>query len=444
MQTKRVLVLVFGATTGVTLHEFKVGQGFRLIWNQDIPWAGVPPIYIWPMYWLAGLLDQVKKMATPGTIIASAMWGADVVHINKDRDIANPELHYRSIPESFANDMMLESDIPKSEWSRLMGHVHPEFYQMVFNDAFWRVFTQRCEHLQVVPLADWITTKLSGQLGHDPVMLHNQGAAVATSKLVNRYFNHKLLSVFAPIWRIFKPNELLDLGNEVYVVPCTHDSTLARLILASTGLSWGLWTGSWYGVCHAVADNEGITPGEKTYNAKLVFEAMPGGLTAISNIGMHGPLWKALKNAHGQISYSEAAQMALERLKDTQFTFSDEMLKQKPENFVEKALDLTKNDLGLALAIMAKTIAEYSKKGLNAAASALGLANPQNIAIVGGFSKNAAILKALQLQGLNTVIPPFAGIATQAGMAAQALRLSGTAKTITEALEMIPNLALAE
>ncbi|MCX6724306.1 MAG: hypothetical protein NT155_04025 [Candidatus Staskawiczbacteria bacterium] len=443
----RILVLVFGATTGATLHEFKVNSGYRPIWKKDIPWQMAGKVYFWPMDWLKQVLAEVREMATPGTIIAPAMWGADVVHMWGDR-IEGDVLHYRSVPEAFANQLMAETGIPKHEWSRLMGNVNAEFYQMVFSGAFWRNYTQDQRRLEVVPLADWMTWWLSGYQGHDPVMLCNQGAGAPTSKLVNRYFNENNLDEFAPVWRVFGANELLPLQNGAFVMPCTHDSPIARLILASTGLAWGLWTGSWYGVFRAISKGDKIVASEQTYKAGLVFEAMPGGgVSAISNIAMDGPRYKALKNVNGEISYRDAADLALARIyrvAKNQTIFPDEMMKLEPGAFATAAMAETKGSPNMALAIMANTIAMSSKKGLEAAASALGLSNPESIAIVGGFAENAAILKALELNGINPIVPPFAGMATQAGLAARALCLSGTVKTVEEALAMFPETVLAD
>lgn len=446
MLVTKVLALVFGATAGATLYEFRVGQGFRLVWNKDIPWIMDDKVYVWPMGWLESILHEVREMATPGTIIASAMWGADVVHMSLNGYRAEEVLHYRSIPPDFANDMISQSGIPKHEWSRLMGHVHPEFYQMVFSSAFWRRYTNDRGLVQVIPLADWITLQLSGEKGHDRVMLHNQGAGVATSQLVNSHFNRYEFSEFAPVWDIFEPDELLSLQDDIYVVPCTHDSTLARLVLESTGLPWGLWTGSWYGVYRKITPDISVKPGEGTYNAGLVFEAMPkGGFSAISNIGMHGPRYKALKDAKGRMSYEDAAKLALARIdliKSQGLIFSKELLTQEPDAFARAALVQAKDDLGLALATMVNTIAASSKGGLENAALALGVPKPCEVAIVGGFAENPAILRALDLYGIRAVVPHFAGMATHAGLAAQAMRLYHGSMGIAQALEMFPDQVL--
>ena len=441
---KRVLVLVFGATTGATLYEFIVGRGFRLLWNREIPWTMEGSVFIWPMDWLENILAEVKAQATPGTIISSAMWGADVVHMYEDK-VVGKVLHYRSVPSEYAQKLISDSGISKYEWSRLMGHVHPEFYQMVFNSRYWRQNILYYEgYLKVIPLADWITWKLSGQKGHDKVMLHNQGAGVPTSKLVNRYFDKSHCSQFAPIWSEFSSSQLLEIGNGVSVVPCTHDSALARTVLASTGLSWGVWTGSWYGICKIVSETD--VASERTYDAGLVFEAMPNDATsAISNIGMHGPHYKALKNINGKMSYESAAELALANLDQVivdRYIFNQEILSQKPDDFAKLALEMVKGDLGLALAAMANTIAFSCRAGLSKAALALGTSIPHEVAIVGGFAENAAILKALENYSNKVVVPPFAGLATQAGAAAQALYLAGMASNTGEALKMFPNVEL--
>ena len=441
---ERVLVLVFGATTGVTLHEFKVGCGFRLLWNKEIPWKMEGSVYVWPMSWLEKTLKEVKAEATPGTIIASAMWGADVVHMHED-EIVGKVLHYRSIPSEFAEELKNDSGISDYEWSRLMGHVHPAFYQMVFSSRFWRERTLCESHLQVIPLADWITWKLSGQKGHDHVMLHNQGAGNSTSKLVNIYFDKWDSSLFAPVWLEFSSNQLLETGSSEYVVPCTHDSAYARTILASTDLPWGLWTGSWYGVCKIVEGGTD-TASEKTFNAKLVFEAMPNnGMSAISNIGMHGPLYKALKNVNGEISYERATELALAKLDkviDYKVVYGPKILSQKPEEFAKSALEKVDGDHGLALASMVNTIAVNCESGLTKAASALDVSTPKEVAIVGGFAENSAILTALKGCGIDAIVPPFAGLATQAGAAAHALCLAGEARSTGEALNMFPDVEL--
>ena len=167
-KTEKVLVSVFGATTGVTLYEFVVGRGFRLLWKRDIPWITDGQVYAWPMDWLKGILDEVKAMAAPGAVVTSAMWGADVVHMDGD-DIMGKVLHYRSVPPEFAGRLIKNSGISNYEWSRLMGNVHPAFYQAVFSSCFWRKYTRCDSCLQIIPLADWITWQLSGQKGHDTV-----------------------------------------------------------------------------------------------------------------------------------------------------------------------------------------------------------------------------------------------------------------------------------
>ena len=395
------------------------------------------------MCWLREIIFKVKLLATPGTVIASAMWGADVVNFSNGA-ICDDVLHYRSVPPKFANDMMAGTGIPKYEWSRLMGHVQAEFYQPVFINAFQKTYSGKSYCSHIFPLADWITAELSGQQGHDPVMFHNQGLGVPTSKLVNCHFCPNDLSDFSPMWKIFSYDELLPVKNDAYIMPCSHDSTFARAVLASTGLPWGLWTGSWYGVFRAVKDGDKIVPSEKTYKAGLVFEAMPNnGLSAISNIGMDGPKYKALKNIKGKISYKEASQLALTKITQAvgdKLVFPAELLEKEAGIFAKNALTLAKGDLALALATMANTITENSIKALDDAALALGMQSPNGIAIVGGFAENTAILKALACHGLSNInIPPFAGMATQAGVAAEALRRAGIAPSIEEALKMIPD-----
>jgi len=445
MKVNRVLSLVFGATTGVTLHEFVVGKGYKQLWKRDIPWVTVESVYLlWPMDWLENLLDEVKAMATPGTVIAPAMWGADVVHLNPSNEtIVSPVLHYRSIPSEFAEDLIKESGIPKYEWSWLMGHVHPAFYQMALSSRFWRQCSRRPLYpLRVVPLADWMTLMLTRQKGHDQVMLHNQGAGVSTSKLINTWVNRAYQSDFAPIWPLFSPDELLEIGKDIWVVPCTHDSPLSRSVLASTGLPWGLWTGSWYGVFRQVASGDGITPNVNTFNAGLVSEAMPNnGSSAISNIGMHGLLYKALMKVNGAMSYEEAARLVLNQIPNVTAGYSDDQLAMDPEEFAKRTIKGTGN-LGLALYAMVNTIAMKCQEGLMKAANALGVEMPSTVAITGGFAENPAILQALETHGIKAVVPPFAGLATQAGAAAEALRRAGLAKTTAEALKMFSEVEL--
>ena len=445
IKAEKVLVLVAGATTGVTLYEFIMGRGFRLLWNKDIPWIIEGQVYVWPMNWLKNVLSGIKAMATPGTIITSAMWGADVVHMDDSDEIVGKVLHYRSVPSEFAEGLIKESGISNYEWSRLMGNVHPAFYQAVFSSCFWRQYVHCDRRLQVIPLADWITWQLSGQKGHDRVMLHNQGLGVPTSKLVNEYFDTLHRSRFAPVWSEFHSSQILEIGNNRYVVPCTHDSAFARMVLASTGLPWGLWTGSWYGVCK-IMSNEINMIGERTFNAGLVIEAMPNNaMSAISNIGMHGPLYKALKNVNGPISYNHATELALASLDEVimkNIFFDKEFLSQESEVFARWALEKAGGHLCIALAVMVNTIATSCKSGLSNAALALGMSIPRNVAIVGGFSENQAILEALKRYHIYTVVPPFAGLATHAGAAAHALCLAGMASTTKEALKMFPNVEL--
>jgi len=450
----RILVLVFGATTGVTLNEFVVGKGFRLLWSREIPWVMDGKVYLWPITWLCDLLTEVKAMARPGDIITLAMWGADVVHI-ADGGLVGKVIHYRSVPGDFAEKMIVDSGVSEYELSRLMGNVHAASYQAVFQDAFWRLYTGNRNRLQAIPMADWMTYKLTGQKGHDQSMLHNQGQGVETSARVNQLFDSKNLTEFAP-WNRCKwsYNGLVALPctYNAYVVPCTHDSPLARLVLASTGLKAGVWTGSWYGVNFVIKEGDNIIPSERTHKANLVFEAMPGGgVSAISNIGMHGPLWKALKNARGEISYAQAAEMAMPHINWAfvdKAIFTDEIMGLDPVKFVERVMRIfgisNPNALGLTLAALANTIAVSSRNGLADAAKALGIPCPTDIAIVGGFAENRVILEALRLHGLNVTIPPFAGLATQAGAAAQALFLAGKAKSIKEALGMLPDKVLTE
>jgi activator of 2-hydroxyglutaryl-CoA dehydratase len=88
---------------------------------------------------------------------------------------------------------------------------------------------------------------------------------------------------------------------------------------------------------------------------------------------------------------------------------------------------------------LVNTIAVKCVSGLSNAAEVLGVGMPSEVAIVGGFAENKAILKALELHGITAVVPPFAGLATQAGAAAEALRRAEIASTTSEALAMFPN-----
>jgi sugar (pentulose or hexulose) kinase len=188
---------------------------------------------------------------------------------------------------------------------------------------------------------------------------------------------------------------------------------------------------------------------EHTFNAKLVFEAMPNNaMSAISNIGMHGPLYKALKNAKGEISYEQATKLALTKLNkviEKELVFNQEILSQKSDDFARLALEEVHGDLDLALATMVNTIAVVCKSGLFDAATALGVRRkPIVVAIVGGFAENKALMKALDMHGITTVVPAFASLATQAGAAAHALCLAGVASNTKEALEMFPNVKLTK
>jgi sugar (pentulose or hexulose) kinase len=428
---RRVIVGVFGATTGLTVTVFGP-EGAREIASEDIPWTGNAKDGIdWPTGWLVESLDRLADSAQKGDVIALAMPGADVMIVSSDdadRGVpSNPIQHYRGVMDGGFIEQATESLPAETIYQRTHGANVAAF------QPYAQLLAYRARHpgvlesaAEIVPLNDWMTLRLTGQRGHDPVMLQDQGLTLEGRQVCEQ---------IAP-WRVYGDSEALSTDASHYVMPVTHDSVPARMA-GYSACPWVIWTGTWIGTACQVSH---IQPTAELLQAGIAFEGSGESLSAITNVGMLGRTYKALVQKAG-IGFDAASAKAMEQLGKIEVAPCDVAKLPVDEDHAIAELQRLygSNDEELIACVIHLTARACHEKVV-ATAKLLNLPQPREVAVIGGWARNSAFIAALQQFFAEVKIPAQAPAATAVGMAAHALVGVGDAANVREALALLPEL----
>jgi sugar (pentulose or hexulose) kinase len=438
---RRILLGVFGATTGFTLTEVS-DDGGKMTRQAEIPWTGNARegIY-WPAAWLAEELDRVKADARPGDIIALAMPGADLLVLSPEDAEgglpANPIQHYRGVMDGGFIERTLDI-LPAETIYAETGGANVAAFQPY---AQLLAYEERNPGLlanaaAVVPLCDWMTWRLSGERGHDPVMLQDQGLTPRGKLICERVSGIPGLAAKIAPWRTFGEKEAVRAKGGFLVAPVTHDSVPARMAGYSS-CPWTVWTGTWIGTACQI---DSIRATEPALAGGIAFEGAGDSLSAITNVGMLGRTYKALITA-AEIDFERASAIAMARMSRKVYeSFDVSKLPIDEEAALESLIDRYGPDLEDVLGAVISSIAVACREKISATARALSLPPPREVAVIGGWARNQAFIQALKRFYEGVRIPPQAASATTVGLAAEALLKAGESRTVKEALILLPRI----
>ncbi|MCX6789887.1 MAG: hypothetical protein NTZ42_04800 [Candidatus Gribaldobacteria bacterium] len=430
---KRIIAIVFGVSSGVTVMEFKIKEKPREILRADIPWEkSTNGAICMPTRWLATFFQMIKNYATSGDVITGATWGADL-------HWSSPSIqHYQSVQQKHLE--MVKSIVPPLEIYLNTGGVNVDIYQPYAQlEAIKKRWPQiKYGSKAIIPFNDHITWYLSEERKHDPNMLNSQGLLAKNWRSVyEKIFEPNIVARIRP-WALFQEQELITESSGIIIVPFSHDSLYSRITGFAECESL-LWTGSWFGSAHQV--DPSIKPNEKTFEAQISFEGLGSKRSAITNVKMFGAIYKELLRRLG-LSYKKASEYSLPFMRTEQEShLSDEDIRELPNDATSGADFIMKKaeKKNRVVPFFIKTVAYAGIQKDKEVAKTLDLEQKNEIGVTGGFAENEAFLEALRVMGYKVYIPSFAAISTHAGLAADALVRLGVASTYNSALKKFVN-----
>ncbi|MFA5022072.1 MAG: hypothetical protein WC508_03270 [Patescibacteria group bacterium] len=444
----KVIVVIFGASSGLTVGYFAGGK-FCVLVKAKIPFRqDANGIKYWPLAWLKKQLAAVMEYAQPGDIVAPATWGADYAAFADDSAVFGGmnlgwAKFYASVPEHYLKQVT--DIIPAEELYLRTGGANVDWFQM-YSQLKCDLGLQANVLLAktttgLIPMADVITYLLTGQKGHDQTMLKSYGLTEpGWRKIYLQLFGSEIANKIAP-WPVFPENQLLTRPNGVRVCPTTHDSVPSRRV-GFTLCPWDLWTGTWGGDALDLTAFPNVTPSKKSFGANVAFEGIGNSAAAITNFGMFGTIWDAIKTEGGWPSYDAIAQSALEFLGASEISM---IMGNNPTPNLTRMMEhlektFSAGNWPLKAAYFITVVAQICKNGLEGTAKLFDLPKPVSVAVTGGWTENEAFLAQLENLGIAPLIPPLATEATHAGVAAQALVMADEANTFAEALELLASM----
>jgi len=385
------------------------------------------------------LNDLIFDGNTKGFRLAS--FGADILAVDRSN---NPRagINYPSCLRSKLIDRW-KGEISPASWHLDFGGAAFGAYQPLFQlgyleehlpEEFWR------DVGAVVPVTDWLYYSLTGQTAHDRVMLQSQGLLGPSRDAVASRFGDPLPSGTLCPWQVLDRNAVF-LKDGVHIGSSTHDSVPGRDVGFCAGHKIVVWTGSWLGVAFLIGP--GIVPCTKTLDAGGSFEGLwPPALQKNTCFG--GPVYRELlKRAKLTYETASVSILAHENLPTLNLSRLENLTPEQGASHVVDVLRAARQDPTpvRALATLVHAVVEAVWKDLQALAKALGVPL-DTVAIVGGWSENAAFCELLGRKGVRVVIPPSAAYATDAGLAAGLLngitRVEGTEVSVAEVLKQLP------
>jgi hypothetical protein len=415
--------------------EFSPAGG-RVTEQKEIPWEGDTRegIY-WPREWLIEELRQVKASARKGDVIALAMPGADLYVSSREADTPPRIQHYRGVMDGGFIEKATSKVWPTDLYRRTNGANVAAFQPYAQLLAYEERQPGSVRNApEIVPLNDWMTDRLTGRKGHDPVMLQDQGLTFEGRAVCEEIAGVDGLAGRIAPWPAFAEDEILETGGGVYVVPVTHDSVPARTAGYSAA-PWVIWTGTWIGTACSVGE---VRASALAYESGVAFEGAGPSLSAITNVGMLGRIYKVLIQRAG-IDFTEAS-LRVQRLLDEREleTVDVTALPADEDQAVQKLSDRIGWDPDLLLSTYIASTADACRHHIRATSEILGMEPPVDVAVIGGWARNTAFLCALEQHFGEVRVPEQAPYATAVGLAADALVRVRDASSMKEALEMLP------
>lgn len=417
-----VVVSVLGATSGVTTLRVTSDGIERGVLDAHVPWDHHDSRMYWNPQWLKNLLGMLSNYARGG-ILAMGIPGADIVITTTDAwgtPLAMP--HYRGFGDADLAETLDQLGLGKLEMYLASGGANVAPYQPYCQLHHTTIPDLRGMERQVITTADFITRHLTMEDGRDADMATSQGLTPEAIELCRKLpgINGAVLFPGELYQGLLTNHHIGD--NLVRILPCSHDSIWSRMWgYWATGklIPWNIWTGSWCGWAHRLKAD--LHPSAATFFAGISLEGAGERKSAIANIAMVGPVYKATL-MRGGLTYRQGADLAVRNLsRVTPFDIT-----QMPAD-VGAASDFVLRHYGdqmiNALPGILFTLAHLCRVQMDEAAAVLDTEAPVDASITGGFSENEAFLEALRMKGFNPIVPPHAGIATHMGLAARAASL---------------------
>lgn len=437
-----VVVSVLGATSGVTTLRVTPKGIERGVLDAEVPWAHRDDgrIY-WDPQWLQNLLGMLSCYARRG-ILAMGIPGADVAITPTDG--GNPPLampHYRGFGDADLTRTLEALGVDKLCVYLASGGANVAPYQPLCQMGNTPVYGMRGMTPQVITTADFITRYLTMENGRDADMATSQGL---TPKIISLCrilpgFNGAELFPGEPYQGLLTNHHIGD--SLVRILPCSHDSIWSRMWgYWATGklVPWNIWTGSWCGWAYRL--NADLHPSAATFHAGISFEGADERKSAIANIALIGPAYKALL-MRGGLTYRQGADLAVRNLSNVK-PFDITQMPADVDAAADFVLGHYGNQMIYALPGTLFTLAHLCRVQMDTAAAVLGVDPPVSVSITGGFAENGAFLQTLQDLGFNPIVPPHAGFATHMGLAARAIQLQLNT-TFAEACHIVADLKVS-
>lgn len=378
--------------------------------------------------------------------VAGSAWGANLLLLGKEnKPLA--AVDYTSALQSVLVDRWMKA-IDALWWHRTFNGAVKSPHQHLgvigyMAENLSRETWEQCE--AVVPVWDYLFSLGSGVQGHDEAQLQSWALSGNGPRSVENFFGAPLRHGMLCPWQTFGLDTVVNGPNDVRFIPFTHDTPMANTVGFATGAHYCVATGSWT-MAAANIDGTSVALNETTCQLGLQFEGLRP-RTVLKNIAMAGPTYKTMVQRAG-MTYPQAAEAALsvkEPLPPIAPSAFQSRTAAEGVEYVLSRLELPAGQSAWpkALAVVNRSLAKGVADNLRQQEKVSG--RPCNkVAVVGGFSENAAFLAALTQEGFVLVFPPQAAQATDIGVAAEAyrrlLKADGTVTTIKEVLEQMPKL----
>lgn len=423
-----------GLDVPIVATVYGVGDNKALLTRYDargvttkkipIEWGEKSKLQCWSLSYLKEVQAAAMEMleGKPG-IITGAMPGADLALTSLDGKIVAPLLHYRAVMESgIFEDVMKRMD-DKWEIFQALGGANVAGFQSIFQLALyeqtWKEPFRAAKRMMT--LADWLTWSMTGVFARDPVMARCQGLdSYEALRLITRVTGPNMVNLFGPPEDLEgQESLLLTMPNDMgFMMPFTHDSTWARMVINTP---WKLWTGGWCGWTCDVKGLGGELDLERIFKAGGAIEGVGDTQAVIGNTAMIGPVYDELR-ARTKKSFLDFARLIGPYMPYQAGPLID--LKEIPTDEKEAANKL-RNIYGTevkAAAALIESAAQTFQVSLAKAAGVLGQVMPREAGIFGGWAENIRFKEALDFYDIKTVAAPFATKSTEDTVAAEAYR----------------------
>ncbi|MDH4358786.1 MAG: hypothetical protein OEV37_02465 [Candidatus Berkelbacteria bacterium] len=390
-------------------------------WTQAESQDGVA-LQCWDAEWLEGMMHNLVDEAGEEGLLGLAAPGADL-YVE-----GCPILHYRTLMKRIPDLVARATEIVPAEHLYVdLGGAAVQPFNALYQCVAYRDLLG-CNPAEdgrtVCTLVDRLTEWAcrTGEVRAELQMAQSQGLLQPCQEEV-----YQALGLAAFYGRLsdsnfFGADDLVRAPNGAWVMPATHDSVWARLI-GYLMAPWVLWTGGWIGWARLIGEDEQVLPVSSFLGAGIAFEGVGNGVASVvGNVGMHGAVYSALR-AHLGWSFDQMSPAAQRHLPWDGERLDVEAVKPE-EGALHAFVSGLVSKLGRerACAAVVASSALDCAEALQRASSALEVACPSELAVVGGWYHNRAFGEALGDCGFKVDYPAFGGSATEDGVAAEALR----------------------